>query len=139
MAAAGRHRGGTRRRCGRCSPSRSSTRADADGALNVFADRPNAFDDESTETAAILAAFAPVALRARVRRRTADQLQQGLATNREIGAAVGILMATHSISQDEAFDLLRKASQRLNRKLRDIATGIVRGRRGRPRLAAFST
>ena len=32
------------------------------GALNVFADRPNVFDDESLETAAILAAFASVAL-----------------------------------------------------------------------------
>jgi len=36
-------------------------------------------------------------------------------------------MATHNISQEQAFDLLSKASQRLNRKLRDIATGIVRG------------
>jgi AmiR/NasT family two-component response regulator len=40
---------------------------------------------------------------------------------------VGILMATHRISQDDAFDMLSKASQRLNRKLRDIASGIVRG------------
>ena len=57
-----------------------------------------------------------------------------MATNREIGAAVGILMATHNISQEQAFDLLSKASQRLNRKLRDIATGIVRGDE-RPRLS----
>ena len=41
----------------------------------------------------------------------ADQLQQGLTTNREIGAAVGILMATHSISNDEAFAMLSRASQ----------------------------
>jgi AmiR/NasT family two-component response regulator len=50
-----------------------------------------------------------------------------MATNREIGAAVGILMATHRISADEAFALLSKSSQRLNRKLRDIAGGIVHG------------
>jgi len=97
------------------------------GALNVFADSAGAFSDESLGTAAILASFASVALAGARHSERADQLQQGLATNREIGAAVGILMATHHISQDDAFEMLSKASQRLNRKLRDIATGIVHG------------
>ena len=101
-----------------------------DGALNLFADRPNAFTDESTETAALLAAFATIALSAARQAERADQLQQGLTTNREIGAAVGILMATHGISNDEAFAMLSRASQRLNRKLHEIATGIVRGETG---------
>ncbi len=97
------------------------------GALNVFADSPGAFDEEAVETAAILASFATVALAGTRHAVRADQLEQGLATNREIGAAVGILMATHGISQDDAFAMLSMASQRMNRKLRDIATGIVRG------------
>lgn len=97
------------------------------GALNVFSDRAGAFDDDALGTAAILAAFATVALSGARESARADQLEVGMASNREIGAAVGILMATHGISQDEAFTLLSSASQRLNRKLRDIATGIVRG------------
>ena len=97
------------------------------GALNVFADRAGAFDDDALGTAAILAAFATVALSSARQTARANQLEVGLASNREIGAAVGILMATHGISQDQAFTLLSSASQRLNRKLRDIATGIVRG------------
>jgi GAF domain-containing protein len=97
------------------------------GALNVFADRTDAFDDDSVATAAILASFASVALAGARHASRADELEVGLATNREIGAAIGILMATHKISQQEAFDLLSRASQRLNRKLRDIATNIVRG------------
>jgi len=96
------------------------------GALNVFADRPGAFTDDSVGQAAVLASFASVALAGARHSARADQLQEGLATNREIGAAVGILMATHRISSDEAFAMLSTASQRLNRKLRDIATGIVR-------------
>lgn len=97
------------------------------GALNLFADRADAFTEASTEAAAILAAFASVAIsNAKVSAR-AGQLAEGMATNREIGAAVGILMATHKISSDEAFAVLSRASQRLNRKLRDIAAGIVRG------------
>jgi GAF domain-containing protein len=43
----------------------------------------------------------------------------------EIEQAKGILMATQRCSAEEAFDLLRRASQRENRKLRDIAVEIV--------------
>lgn len=100
------------------------------GALDVFADSPGAFTDESVGQAAILASFASVAASGAAHSERATQLQEGMATNREIGAAVGILMATHSITQDEAFDMLSKASQRLNRKLREIATSIVQGGKG---------
>lgn len=97
------------------------------GALNLFADTPHAFSDESVGQAAVLASFASVAIAGAAHAEQADQLADGMVSNREIGAAVGILMATHRISQDEAFALLSAASQRLNRKLRDIASGIVRG------------
>lgn len=100
------------------------------GALNLFADKPHAFTDESVSQAAVLASFTSVAIAGAQQARLADQLGEGMTTNREIGAAVGILMATHGISQDEAFGLLSQASQRLNRKLRDIAGGIVRGAAG---------
>ncbi|HEX7187601.1 MAG TPA: GAF and ANTAR domain-containing protein [Actinomycetes bacterium] len=97
------------------------------GALNVFADRPGAFDESSIGQAAVLASFASVAVAGARHSERAAQFEEGMATNREIGAAIGILMATHGISSDEAFAMLSQASQRLNRKLRDIATGIVRG------------
>ncbi len=56
--------------------------------------------------------------------RTAN-LEQALATNREIGQAIGILMATDQITADQAFDRLRSASQHLHRKLRGIAADVV--------------
>jgi transcriptional regulator with GAF, ATPase, and Fis domain len=99
------------------------------GALNLFADRAGAFGEDSTEAATILAAFATVAISRAAEAERADQLQEGLASNREIGAAIGILMATRNLSQEQAFAVLSQASQRLNRKLRDIAGGIVRGER----------
>lgn len=100
------------------------------GALNIFGDRPDVFTDDSVTTAAILAGFASVSLAAADSSARATELEAGLLTSREIGAAVGILMATHHINQDEAFQMLSQASQRLNRKLRDIAGGIVRGENG---------
>lgn len=100
------------------------------GALNIFADRADAFSPASIDAGAVLAAFATVAVSAAFETARADQLQAGLESSREIGAAVGILMATHKLSSDDAFALLSQASQRLNRKLRDIAAGIVRGEGG---------
>jgi hypothetical protein len=60
-----------------------------------------------------------------VHRVRAANLEQALATNREIGQAIGILMATDQITADEAFDRLRSASQHLHRKLRGIAADVV--------------
>jgi AmiR/NasT family two-component response regulator len=51
-----------------------------------------------------------------------------MAGNRDIiGQAKGILMARAGISDDEAFDLLRKASQRLNIELAVVAEQVATG------------
>lgn len=43
-----------------------------------------------------------------------------------IGMAKGILVAREGVSPDEAFETLKRASQRTNRKLADIAADMVR-------------
>jgi signal transduction histidine kinase/DNA-binding response OmpR family regulator len=55
----------------------------------------------------------------------AANLRVALSSNRLIGAALGILMNRLEIGSDESFALLRETSQRLNRKLRDIADEVV--------------
>jgi GAF domain-containing protein len=42
-----------------------------------------------------------------------------------IEQAKGVLMAQRHVDAEQAFEILREASQRYNRKLRDIAAGIV--------------
>lgn len=54
-----------------------------------------------------------------------EQLELALRTSRTIGAAIGIIMSSRSATQDEAFAVLRSASQHTNRKLRDLAADIV--------------
>jgi AmiR/NasT family two-component response regulator len=44
-----------------------------------------------------------------------------------IEQANGVLMAQRHVDTDQAFEILRQASQRYNRKLREIAQGIVDG------------
>ncbi|MDQ1374883.1 MAG: hypothetical protein QOJ09_2221, partial [Actinomycetota bacterium] len=47
-----------------------------------------------------------------------------------IEQAKGILMAREGCDEDRAFDMLRRASQRTNRKLREIAHQVVEGAAG---------
>jgi hypothetical protein len=95
-------------------------------ALNLYATRPGAFTDQSTATGSMFAAYASMALLAAARHDTANHLTRALETNREIGVAMGILMAGGKLTGPQAFDQLRIASQKFNRKLHDIATDIAK-------------
>ena len=94
------------------------------GALNLYGRKDN-FDADTKELALVLAAHGAVALetqRERTRATTIEsQLQDALMSRDVIGQAKGILMARQGLSPEKAFDVLRRASQRLNVKLRELA------------------
>ncbi len=54
-----------------------------------------------------------------------SNLQTALLSREIIGQAQGILMERERITADQAFDLLRRSSQHLNLKLRDVAQELV--------------
>ena len=58
--------------------------------------------------------------------KVSESLQAGLQTNREIGQALGLMMAFHKISDVAAFAMLSKSSQDMNMKLNQIAHQVVR-------------
>ena len=60
----------------------------------------------------------------------AHQMQEAMASRSVIDMAKGILMAQNRCTPDEAFTMLSHASQRSNRKLRDIAAAIVQTQSG---------
>jgi hypothetical protein len=95
------------------------------GALNLFSDTPGGIDEESVDQGIVLASFVTVALLASHERRAASTLRAGLASNREIGKAVGLLMAFHKINDEDAFAMLRRTSQDMNVKLFEVARQIV--------------
>lgn len=104
-------------------------------ALNMYATREHAFDEQSIELAGTFSAYAGVALANMhlydAQARVADQLQAAMASRAVIEQAKGILMATRRCSSQAAFDLLVKLSQDSNRKLRDVAQALV-DEAGRP-------
>jgi AmiR/NasT family two-component response regulator len=55
----------------------------------------------------------------------ARNLEAALLTREIIGQAQGILMERERITADQAFVILRRASQHLNIKLHDVAQALV--------------
>ncbi len=92
------------------------------GALNLYSTAVDAFDERSRTIGLVFAAHAAMALSTAMHD---EQLGEALQTRDLIGQAKGILMAREGVDADEAFDMLRRASQRLNIKLRDVAGDMV--------------
>jgi GAF domain-containing protein len=98
------------------------------GALNFYSRTPRAFDAEGVQLCRQLCAHvAAVLSSAQLTESLPEpgQLEESAHTRAVIEQAKGILMARERCSPDEAFDMIRRASQRENRKLRLIAEGIV--------------
>jgi ANTAR domain len=99
------------------------------GALNIYAFQAGGLDEFDRDIALILAAHASTALAGTVAATSAElevaQLRQALQSRDVIGQAKGILMERRGISADEAFDVLRRASQSLNIKLTTVAQTLV--------------
>jgi AmiR/NasT family two-component response regulator len=54
-----------------------------------------------------------------------ENLKAALHNSRRIGIALGIIVERDRITIDQAFEVLREASQRTNRKLRDLADDVI--------------
>lgn len=99
------------------------------GALSLFSDAPGGLDQTSADHGAVLASFAAVAVMTSRAQEATVHLERALESSREIGKAVGLLMAAHKITDDQAFEILRKTSQDLNVRLSALAREVVDGQR----------
>ena len=100
------------------------------GALGAYAAPPAAFSapDAVQIATEVAEALAAVVLNAESHAQLGSQahnLSVAMTNRAVIEQAKGVLMAQQHVGPDEAFEMLRAASQRANRKLRDVAAGIV--------------
>jgi GAF domain-containing protein len=104
--------------------------AQISGALNVYARRPDAFDEASRSVATRFAPYAAVAAGNLHAYRSAQDMTANLQTALEsravIDQAKGVLIERYKLTADQAFQLLTRVSMTTNRKLRDIADELVR-------------
>ncbi|MCI3275482.1 GAF and ANTAR domain-containing protein [Streptomyces cylindrosporus] len=91
------------------------------GALNLYSREPGAFTDASELAGWLLASHAAVAFSSA---RSHAQMEQAVATRHLIGEAMGILMGAHNLTEEQAFEALRRFSQQHNIKLREVARRV---------------
>jgi hypothetical protein len=98
-------------------------------ALNLYAALPSAFGAIDRGKGQLFATLARLALDSaethEIDAAKTAGLTEALRTREIIGQAQGILMERERITADEAFGVLRRASQHLNVKLREVAARLV--------------
>ncbi len=98
-------------------------------ALNLYARLPTAFGATDRAKALIFATLAGIALESAGERAEGEHqiatLHDALRTRELIGQAQGILIERERITADQAFHVLRRASQHLNIKIREVALTLV--------------
>ncbi len=106
-----------------------SARHEGVGALNLYSRSPAVFSDDDVEIGLQFATQAAIVLANAQAywdaRQLGEDMAEAIKSRATIEQAKGILMGTQRCSAEEAFQLLVRASQRENRKLREVAADLV--------------
>jgi AmiR/NasT family two-component response regulator len=94
-------------------------------ALVLGSAQPGFFTDELLTLGSILADHAALSLSAASSGERAANLELALGSNRRIGIALGVIMCQGRCTDEQAFAVLRNASQTTHRKLRDVAEDVI--------------
>jgi GAF domain-containing protein len=92
------------------------------GGINIYATTPGAFDRETADLTELFAAQAAAAMGHTVQ---IQNLQSALATRREIGIALGVVMERYGLDDARAFQYLSRVSQHSNIKLHRVAEEVM--------------
>jgi hypothetical protein len=108
----------------------------ARAGLNLYSETVNGFDEAAVQRATDYVQQASKGLRLAVliaqHSQTASDLRAAMTSRTVIDVATGIIIAQNRCSQEEAMDLIKKASSNRNVKLRDVAQAIVDSAGGGP-------
>ena len=98
-------------------------------ALNLYTPDPDGLAGDRIHRARLfgqeVARTVPTVLRISEQTQLAEHLQEALASRSTIDQALGVLMAQNRCTRDEAFGILRRASQHRNLKLREVAAAVI--------------
>ena len=100
------------------------------GAINVYARKPHAFDEDSRSVATRFAAYAAVVAANMYAYEEArdliEHLERRVESRAVIERATGILMERYELTADQSLQALTRAARRTDTKVRDIADTLVR-------------
>jgi GAF domain-containing protein len=103
------------------------------GTLNVYATKPNEFDEDDLHAiqaySRVIASLLRAAVRAHVQGRAATQLQHALDHRVLIEQAKGVVMERRKVDEQAAFELLRDHARSARMPLDEVARQVLRGER----------
>jgi ANTAR domain len=106
------------------------------GGYNFYSIWPDAFAPDTREQVEVFAGNAAgavaIAMKLADQTQLSEDLHEALTSRAVIDQATGIIMAQQHCGAGEAFDILRRASQNRNVKVRELAAEIVRKVSGKP-------
>lgn len=94
-------------------------------ALTFYSTWPHAFDELALATGAIFAAYGSLTLTSELVLSEPVTLRRSADVHREIGVAIGILIATSDLTTQSAYQQLYQASQQLHRSLPNLARHVI--------------
>jgi GAF domain-containing protein len=100
------------------------------GAVNVYARKPNAFDEDSRAVATRFAGYA-AAVAANMyayeeARDLAEHLERRVESRAVVERATGMLMERHGLTTEQARQALSRVARSTDTRVRDVAAGLVR-------------
>lgn len=95
------------------------------GSLNTYSTERDAFSQQDVDVISLLAAHASVAIASST---LVDDLNTALDSRTAIGQAQGILMAVYDLSDEVAFQYLRRLSMQSNTRLLEVARKVIADR-----------
>jgi GAF domain-containing protein len=114
---------------------------EAEAVLNLYSGRSHGFSADDVSIAEAFAAQAASSLRLVLRITQLSEARSDLAKAMQsrtvIDMAVGAIMAENRCSRDTAFQILTKASNSRNIKLRDVAASVIRSISGEQQIATY--
>jgi hypothetical protein len=99
------------------------------GVLNMYGAAVDAFDEEARALIALLVTLTSVTISTAMghfeETQLSGHLRRALSNRSVIDQAIGIIIASQNCGPNEAFDVLRTASQDRNIRVRDVASQVV--------------
>ncbi|MGF9648248.1 GAF and ANTAR domain-containing protein [Pseudarthrobacter oxydans] len=114
---------------------------EAEAVLNLYSGRSNGFSEDDVSTVEAFASQAASSVRLVLRITQLSEARSDLASAMQsrtiIDMAVGAIMAENRCSRDTAFQILTKASNTRNIKLRDVAASVIRSISGEQQIVTY--
>jgi hypothetical protein len=94
-------------------------------SLNLYSDDVRGLTAKSETMALVLTTHGALAVSRVIARERAANLEKALVNSRRIGMAVGVLMFSRKLTDDQAFALMRIVSQNSNRRMLLVAEDVI--------------